>query len=442
MMENEKKKCSCKKHSEQNAINYCPECDLYLCNKCTNNHSELLINHQVYNLSKNNDEIFTGKCNELNHKLNLQYFCETHNKLCCAACLSKIKEKGYGQHFDCKVYSIEKIKVEKKTNLNNNIKYLEEFSKTIEDSINKLKEILKTINEKKDELKKEISTIFTKIRSTLNDREDELLDEVDNLYEKTFLKEDIIKKGEKAPHQIEKFLIKGKLLNDGWNDDNKLITNINDCINIENNIKNIKEINESINKYNTQDNNILFLTEENYVKNILENIKKFGRVEKEEKIFKIKFKQTENYKVDDKGLNITKLKSNWGGLIQGEKEIPKNKITKWKIKINTDLNPSYDELYIGICKKNAQHYKEAWSVYSKCLSIYLCLEGNSLVYNNHKEKLKKGDIIEVIVDRIENKLSFAINNVNFGIACSNIPKDIELYPSILLYEENLNVEVI
>ena len=399
MMENEKKKCSCKKHSEQNAINYCPECDLYLCNKCTNNHSELLINHQVYNLTKNNDEIFTGKCNELNHKLNLQYFCETHNKLCCAACLSKIKEKGDGQHFDCKVYSIEKIKVEKKTNLNNNIKYLEEFSKTIEDSKN-------------------------------------------NLYEKTFLKEDIIKKGEKAPHQIEKFLIKGKLLNDGWNDDNKLITNINDCINIENNIKNIKEINESINKYNTQDNNILFLTEENDLNNILENIIKFGRVEKEEKIFKIKFKQTENYKVDDKGLNITKLKSNWGGLIQGEKEIPKNKITKWKIKINTDLNPTYDELYIGICKKNAKHYKEAWSVYSKCLSIYLCLEGNSLVYNNHKEKLKKGDIIEVIVDRIENKLSFAINNVNFGIACSNIPKDIELYPSILLYEENLNVEVI
>ena len=215
------------------------------------------------------------------------------------------------EHFDCKVYSIEKIKVEKKTNLNNNIKYLEEFSKTIEDSINKLKEILKTINEKKDELKKEISTIFTKIRSTLNDREDELLDEVDNLYEKIFLKEDIIKKGEKAPHQIEKFLIKGKLLNDGWNDDNKLITNINDCINIENNIKNIKEINESINKYNTQDNNILFLTEENDLNNILENIIKFGRVEKEEKIFKIKFKQTENYKVDNKGLNITKLKSNW-----------------------------------------------------------------------------------------------------------------------------------
>ena len=47
-----------------------PEYDLYLYNKCTNNHSELLINHQVYNLNKNGDEIFTGKCNELSHNLN------------------------------------------------------------------------------------------------------------------------------------------------------------------------------------------------------------------------------------------------------------------------------------------------------------------------------------------------------------------------------------
>ena len=72
---------------------------------------------------------------------NKSYFCKTHNKLCCAACLSKIKRKGDGQHFDCDVCSIEEIKEEKKNKLNENIKYLEEFSKTIENSINKLKEI-------------------------------------------------------------------------------------------------------------------------------------------------------------------------------------------------------------------------------------------------------------------------------------------------------------
>ena len=37
-MENQKK-CSNKKNSKINAIKYCPECNLYLCNKCSTNHS-------------------------------------------------------------------------------------------------------------------------------------------------------------------------------------------------------------------------------------------------------------------------------------------------------------------------------------------------------------------------------------------------------------------
>ena len=41
-MENQRK-CSNKKHSELNAVNYCNICNLYLCNKCSNMHRELLI---------------------------------------------------------------------------------------------------------------------------------------------------------------------------------------------------------------------------------------------------------------------------------------------------------------------------------------------------------------------------------------------------------------
>ena len=198
-MNYEIKKCSNIKHSETNAISYCSECNLYLCNKCTNTHYEFFINHQVHNLNKNYNEIFTGKCNELNHKLNLQYYCKSHKKLCCAACLSKIKGKGDGQHFDCDVCYIEEIKEEKKSQLNENIKYLEEISKTIDDSINKLKELSKIIDENKDKLKMKISEIFTKIRSALNKREDELFKEIDEQFEKNFLKEETIKKGEKIP---------------------------------------------------------------------------------------------------------------------------------------------------------------------------------------------------------------------------------------------------
>ena len=114
-MDNQKK-CSNRKHSEINAINYCPECNIYLCNKCSNNHIDILENHLVYNLDNNTPEIFVDICNEPNHKNKLEFYCKSHNKLCCAACLSRIKGKGNGQHFNCNVCLIEEIKDEKKIN--------------------------------------------------------------------------------------------------------------------------------------------------------------------------------------------------------------------------------------------------------------------------------------------------------------------------------------
>ncbi len=63
-------------------------------------------------------------------------------------------------------------------------------------------------------------------------------------------------------------------------------------------------------------------------------------------------------------------------------------------------------------------------------------------YYNHNEELKEGDIIEVIVDRKLGNLSFVVNNINYGIACSSIPKEDELYPTIVLFENPLGVEII
>ena len=442
-MENEVKKCSNLKHSQITAISYYSECELYLCNKCINTHSEFFINHEIHNVNnKNSNEIISDRCNELNHKLNLQYFCKSHNKLCCAACLSKIKEKGNGQHFDCEVCLIEDIKEEKKNKLEENMKYLEDFSKTIDASINKLKEIIKNIDENKDELKKKISEVFTKIRSALNEREDELFLKVDNFFENNFIKEDKIKKLEKAPNRIKLHLEKGKIISEGWNDNNKLIRNINNCINIENDIKNIIELKESIKKYNSEELNIRFNIEENDLNSFLENIKSFGTIGNEEKIFKFKFNKKTDYTITNNGLSLTKNKDGWDALIMGDKAIPKNKISKWKVKINTNINPSYDDVYIGVGKFNGKGYNDAWSIYSHTSEIQINLEGNCSSYNNHKGTLKKGDIIEVIIDRISNQLSFSVNGVNFGIACQNLPKDEELYPTVLLYEKNLNVEIV
>ena len=92
-MEVSKIKCSSKKHKENDAINYCQECKLYLCNKCENLHSELFENHQLYKIDINISNVFTGYCTVENHLEKLEFFCKNHNELCCSSCITKLKGK-------------------------------------------------------------------------------------------------------------------------------------------------------------------------------------------------------------------------------------------------------------------------------------------------------------------------------------------------------------
>ena len=193
-MENTKK-CSSKKHKDINAISYCQECNIFMCNKCINHHDEVLEFHHKYNLNEQNiNEIFTGICKEPKHKEELIYYCKMHNQLCFAACLSKIKDKINGQHTDCNVCSIEEIENEKKSKLKENIKYLEDCSTKIENSINKLKILFEETNKNKEELKIKVSKIFTQIRNVINEREDKILLEIDNKFDDLYFKLKNLKK--------------------------------------------------------------------------------------------------------------------------------------------------------------------------------------------------------------------------------------------------------
>ena len=87
-----------------------------MCSKCENHHSEIFQNHHQFNSDKEIGDLFTGFCKEKNHFQKLDYFCKTHNLLCCAACLSKIKSLGNGQHTDCDVCEIKDIENEKEIN--------------------------------------------------------------------------------------------------------------------------------------------------------------------------------------------------------------------------------------------------------------------------------------------------------------------------------------
>ena len=276
------KKCSQIKHADFNAIGYCLECNIYLCNKCISLHSQLFENHQNYNLEKDISEIFTGLCKKKKHKNELKYYCKDHNILCCAACISKIKDKENGQHKDCNVCNIEEIEKEKKKLLIENIKYLDDFSNNIENSKNELKKLVENINKNKEDLKMEISKIFNKIRNSINEREDELMIELDDIFNKTFFKEDIIKKSEILPNKIKQSLEKGKILVKEWdNDNNKINSNINDCLNIEKDTKNIIEINNIIKKCNNKKIIIKFASEKDEeIDELIEKIKKFGKIKK------------------------------------------------------------------------------------------------------------------------------------------------------------------
>ena len=110
----EKKKCSLKEHFEIEATSFCQKCNIYMCNKCEKLHSGLFENHHKFNLDKDINEIFTGYCKEPNHNEELEFYCKSHNKLCCVKCIIKIKSKGKGQHKDCEVFNIDEIKEEKK----------------------------------------------------------------------------------------------------------------------------------------------------------------------------------------------------------------------------------------------------------------------------------------------------------------------------------------
>ena len=274
-----KQKCSLNEHSEIDAINYCQDCKIFMCNKCEKIHSGLLKNHHLYNLNKNINEVFTGLCTEKNHSMNLEYYCKTHNKLWCAACISKIKSKGNGKHKNCKVFGIAKIKKKKKNILENNIQKLEELSNELEPSINELKIIYEKINEQKEKLKIEVQNFFTTLRNELNEREDSLLLEVDKKFDELFFNEELIKESEKMPNIVKISLEKGKIEEKEWDDENKLNKLINNCIRIENNIKDINLIYEKISTYNTKkDLKFELKPKEDEVNEILIKIKNLGRI--------------------------------------------------------------------------------------------------------------------------------------------------------------------
>ncbi len=450
--EDETKKCSLDDHKEKNAIIYCHECKIFMCNICQIHHYELFKNHHTNKINNLNieEDIYTGICKEKNHSMALDYFCKDHNQLCCSACLCTIKGKGSGKHSDCDVCFIKKVRKEKKNKLNENIKYLEDLSLFLEDSIYKLKQLFETITENKEDLKVSIQNIFTQIRYTINSREDELLNEVDNQFDIIFFKKDLVKEGEKLPDKVKLSIEKGKAINNDWNDkdQNKLSSLINDCVNIENNITNINKINDSIKKCNLiKDLKIKFSPDKKGIDEFLNSIKSFGKIY----YINFKFKECtkeidENRKyevVGEKKNTIVKAGTNgfWTGVIC-ENKLEQSKIYKFKFTIlKSYCKCNY--IKVGVAPidfdTNKSYFNNGWFI--DCSSSFL-YSGEPQNYNGKFTYLNKiKDEVILIMDMEKGTLKFIIDNEDNGESYSDIPIDKPLSPAVFLYYNNDSVEI-
>ena len=276
-------KCSSENHKEIDALYFCGECKIYMCNKCVKNHSQLFKNHNLIKLEKSSDKslLFTGICEEKNHKDALKYFCKIHNILCCAECIAKLKGKESGQHSDCDICFIEDIEKDKKIKLKNNLKYLEDISIDLSDKINAVKLSYEKIEKSKEELRMNVQNIFTKLRNALNNREDELLIEIDKKFNELYTNEEMIKNYVKLPNKIKALLDKGKETENNWEqNNNKLNFIINNCLKIEKNISEIKILNETINKSIDIKIDLKFYPEEKELNELIENINIIGKIGK------------------------------------------------------------------------------------------------------------------------------------------------------------------
>ena len=313
-------KCSSEDHKEDvDAIYYCQKCNIYMCNKCEKSHSNLFKRHPVLILDKNQTEIFTGLCTKPNHALVLEYYCMTHNVLCCDACLARIRKNGKGQHRDCNICSITKIKSNKKQNLEINMKNLGELSNKLNPSIKELKNIFNIMNDSKDKIKKEVQMIFSKLKTELDSREDKLYNEIDKKFDELFFKEEFIKESEKLPNLVQKLLEKGKIEEKDWADKNNLNKLINECINIENAIKKIDNIYDKVKTFNSnKEIEVEFNPKDEEIeKKLLKEIKNFGKVnisykEKKQLSFGVKKKSLlyENKGIENKKKVIYNEKKN------------------------------------------------------------------------------------------------------------------------------------
>lgn len=286
------------------------------------------------------------------------------------------------------------------------------------------------------QISEKITNIFTNLRNVINEREKFLIENLNKIISKR--------------KQIE-------ILNKVMNDITKAKDELNDTnLKLDENFlkkcdKNINNINDDIKIYKREIENFedFFTYEENTYDEILEKIKNLGKftINKNSEYITFKWKSGNNYSLSNDHRLATKISGgdNYNCNILGDIILSKNKISRWKIKLNKfDFSFPWNIL-VGVApsninQNNSDLYNKTWTLICGYPAVSI-KEGNPTYSLRKKEKLKEGDIIEVIMNLTNGELSFSVNGILYGVACT-IPLDIDLSPFILLRAKGQSIELL
>lgn len=294
-------------------------------------------------------------------------------------------------------------------------------------------------NEFYEKINIKIKDIFGRLRECINEREKILIENLDKIKNKKtqieFLERNISEINKiKEEFNKNSFGLDGNFMKKKEKNFIDVIEDLNHC---KNEISNME---------------IDFVYKEDIFNDILNKINDFGRIERNNNgLIDFKWKIGKNYMLSEN--NKIATKTNGGNLyncnILGDIILPKNIISRWKIKLKKFLMPSCHpwDILIGVGPSNLNQnninlYEKTWTFICGLSAISIKSGSLTNVYKDHfGEKLKQGDIIEVMMNLKNGELSFSINGNYYGVACK-IPMDIDLSPFVLIHDQGESIELL
>ena len=255
-----------------------------------------------------------------------------------------------------------------------------------------------------EEISSKIKEIFSKLRNCVNERENILLENLNK-----------IKSNEKKLDLLNKALIDINKINESLN---KNDIGLDETF-LSKNDKNINNVYDEINKYKKeielQENN--FTYDENILNEIIDKINNFGKFDNNSKYLKFNWKSGPNYSLSNNNNIATKINggNSYNCNILGNIILPKNKVNKWRVKINTKKSNTTWDILIGVGpsdldQNNENLYSRTWTLICEFPAMSIQSASPTYAFKN-KSKVKEGDIVEIIVDMIKGELSFTVNDI-------------------------------